>query len=397
MKGDLAESMSSYRSSYYASLKNGVFFIFPLLVVLGNIEIWLGSSTLTLPLVFVFLLPIALIELLRFLYQGQCDTGPLPFVFLYILLLSFGVLAAVVDSASSIPRSVVSLLPVCVGLLTLFSFAGTSLPENVPKLMRVAGAGLSLLILYKALWLFLPVWWSSGIDGIFERKSELSLPLGHSNFLAVFLMFFSIFAWRYHKLLWLLMLIATGLTLSRFGIAFFLLAALCVWLLDFLRLSVVISLLCLLGVITVIPVWIFSTSIAGVLHNGSFPESLVARFDLWVAALELISDRPIWGGGPGGFTTYLELIVWPRDEWGTHNFILSQWIEFGALGLMIYFAIIARMLYVRSSLPRADEELVKLGSVMMLFYGLFENVVGLIAFEIIFAYLLCLLSARRFT
>lgn len=384
--------VSNYRKSY-VSLKNGVFLIFPLLVVLGNVELWLISSSLTVPWALVVILPIALIEMLT-ARKGYCATELLPFLFLYLLLFALGMLAALFGSATSVMRNLVSLLPLCIAWLTLFSFKDVNLPTDVPKLMRIAGGLLVLMVLLKSAWLLLPAWWNAGLGAVFAQKGDMGLALGKSNFLAVFLMFFSVFAWRAHKLLWLFMLLATCLTLSRFGVAFVLLAAVCVWLLDYFRLSVVLALLALAGGAVILPVWLFFAQIPESVHNF-LPESLAARFELWSVALELLDVHPFWGAGPGGFTTNLELIAWPRYEWGTHNFILSQWIEFGILGLLVYGLIILHFLLLRSSLPVADEALFKLGGVLLLFYGLFENVVGLVAFEIMFAYLICLLSVRR--
>lgn len=351
--------MLSY-SALYATLKNWVFLAFPLLVVLGNVELWLGASSLTVPWALIFLLPIALVELAT-LPKGRCEAELLPVLFLYLLLFALGVLAALFSSVTSFARNAVSLLPLLIALLALFCFKDVRLPDNIPRLMRVAGGILALMIIYKAAWLFVPAWWDSGVRGVFEQKSDMGLPLGKSNFLAVFMMFFSIFAWRSHKALWLLMFLATCLTLSRFGVAFILLAAACVWLLNYFRLSIVVAVLGFTSILLILPVWLFPVQMSEIFRNSFLPSSLAARFDLWAAALDLIGHNPFLGGGPGGFTTYLEFISWPRYEWGTHNFIMSQWIEYGVLGLLIYFVVIARFLLARSFLPMADETLIKLG------------------------------------
>lgn len=376
----------------YAALKNWVFLVFPLLVVLGNVELWLGASSLTLPMALVVLLPIGLVEVLR-ARQGHCAAQLLPFLFMYLLLIGLGVLAAWADPMTSWRRNLVSLLPWVTAGLTLFCFKDVRLPADVSRVMRCAGACLALLVILKFAWVFLPIWWQVGRAAVFEQKGLMGLPLGQSNFLAVFLMFFSVFAWRSHKALWLLMLFAVTLTLSRFGLAFTLLAAACVVLLGYVRLSILVLLLGLAGALLIVPVLLFPVQLSSLF--GFLPKSLEARFDLWTAAMAQIVAAPFWGGGPGGFTTYLELIGWPRLEWGAHNFVLAQWIEFGCLGLLVYLLILLRFLLVPSAMSTADERLVKLGGVLLLFYGLFENVVGQMAFELLFAYLLCLLSARR--
>lgn len=346
----------------YVSFKNRVFQAFPVLVVLGNLELWLGSSSLTVPWTLVVIMPIALVEMMT-ARKGYCAAGLMPFLLLYLLLFALGVLAALFDSAVNFKRNLVSLLPLCIAWLVLFSFKDVDLPSDVPKMMRSAGGLLGLMVLLKSAWLFLPVWWSGGFEGVIEQKGNMGLALGKSNFLAVFLMFFSVFAWRANKVLWLFMVLAACLTLSRFGVAFALLAAVCVSLLIYVRLSVVLVLLALAGAIMTLPVWLFSSQVVEMSH-GFLPASLVARFELWDAALELLSHQPFLGAGPGGFTNYLELIAWPRSEWGVHNFILSQWIEYGLLGLLVYGLIILHFLFLRSSLPVEDKVLLKLGGVL---------------------------------
>lgn len=380
-------------SQLYVAFKNGVFLAFPILIILGNLELWLGSSSLTLPWALIVILPIALVEILN-LRRGYCVADLPPFLFLYCLLFALGVLATLFSSVSSLKRVLVSLLPLFIAGITLFSFKSVRLPSNVPKLMRIAGAFLALMVMIKSVWLFLPAWRTDGFGGVIEQKANIGLALGKSNFLAVFLMFFSVFAWREHKKLWLFILLATCMTLSRFGVAFVLLSAVCVWLLDYFRLSVVLLLLAFAGGLLTLPVWLFPNQVAGIFYDF-LPASLIARFELWALAMELLRFEPLWGGGPGGFTTYLELIAWPRYDWGPHNFILSRWIEFGILGLLVYWLIIFRFLLLRSSLPGSDRTLLQLGGILFLLYGLVENVVGLVAFEIMFAYLICLLSARR--
>ncbi len=378
----------------YRVLKGFFFLLFPLLVVLGNFEVWLGGSSITLPFLLVLLLPVALCEMFR-LRRGFLNREWIPFFFLYVLLFSCGILSALFDDFTRAQRNAAALLPLVLAVMVLFCFRDISLGFNVVRVMCVAGGGLATLVLIKSIMLYMPALQGSGLADIYRLKAEMGLPLGKSNFLAVMLAFFSVFAWRFNKFLWFYMFLAVCLTLSKFGVFFVLLAGLCTWLLSFFRLSVVLALLAGGAALFVLPVLIFPADIITLANSYSLPTSLIARFELWSAALDLLKLNFFLGGSPGGFTTYLELVGWPRHEWGTHNFLLAQWIEYGFLGVCVYLAMIVRFFLVRSCNACADDELIKLSGAILLFYALFENVVGLVAFEVMFAYLLCLLSARR--
>ncbi|MPT21133.1 MAG: O-antigen ligase domain-containing protein [Pseudomonas sp.] len=392
---DSAFSLKNLKTAHvYQKLKSILFLIFPVLVVLGNFELWLGASSLTLPWLLLIILPFVLLDM-AMLWKSRCNSEWLPFMFLYGLLFVLGGLSALADSDTSLLRNLASLLPLMVALAVLYCFRDVSLSFNVTKIMCVAGACLVFMIFMKSILLYWPAIRLGQVHEVFGYKSEMGLPLGKSNFLAVFLAFFAVFAWRANKVLYVAVLLAACLTLSRFGVAFVLFAGLCAYLLNYVRLSVIALVIVGFSILTVLPVFFFPTQAVALARECSLPESLIARFELWRAALELLAGRFFWGAGPGGFTTYLELVGWPRYEWGTHNFVLAQWIEYGFLGLTVYFIILVRFFLLHAEQDSADYELVKLAGAILLFYALFENVVGLVAFEVMFAYLICLLSARR--
>jgi putative inorganic carbon (hco3(-)) transporter len=74
--------------------------------------------------------------------------------------------------------------------------------------------------------------------------------------------------------------------------------------------------------------------------NFSDPSNtLVGRFPLWHAALELLRARPIFGAGLSGFATriapywnatHADRFTYP------HNFVLNAWVSTGILGLIAY-------------------------------------------------------------
>ncbi|MNG25268.1 hypothetical protein D3C84_1100970 [compost metagenome] len=65
------------------------------------------------------------------------------------------------------------------------------------------------------------------------------------------------------------------------------------------------------------------------------------------------------------------------------------------LGLVFYILIVGVSFHWVSQLPSAEDRLLKISIFVTLLYALFENVIGVAAFEMLFAYGLCLLAARR--
>lgn len=226
-------------------------------------------------------------------------------------------------------------------------------------------------------------------------KGEIATPLGGSNLLAVFIVFFVPFAWVHARWIWAGLLVALLATLSKFGLFFFMLAT------AITVLSRRVNLYFLLGIVGLgmLLVWLllmclpaeYLQQIEGVPGLAS----LVARINLWQLGWELLEANFLYGWGPGGFTSYQELMLWTRAEWGVHNFILARWIEFGLLGLVFYIVMILLSFHWVSSLLPAEDRLLKVSLFVTLLYALFENVIGVAAFEMLFAYGLCLLAARR--
>ena len=376
----------------YSRIKNWLFCWFPFALLMGNFELWVGASSLTVPLVVPLLVTVLVIDIaaLRFRWSVRL----IPFILFYIIFLTLGFLAGLTDYSTSIQRNLASLLPCISGLFVLLAFKDVDLPSQVSKVMVFAGALLALMVIARSLWVLVPVI-SEGREAVMESKGALLLPLGPSNFLAVFLMFFSMFAWRENKLVWLLLLVGVVFTLSRFGIAFTLVAALSITISRRIPISFF-----QLGFLLVSAAFVLSLfGGGGVLQHlaseSILPASIAARLDLWFAGASIVTLNPLFPSSPGGFTSYLEHISWPRFEWGVHNFVLSIWIEFGLIGLLLFLCIIIFVLRSRSSMEARDEKLVKLAVIFLFLYASVENVVEVTSFQLLFAYLVCLLNSKR--
>jgi hypothetical protein len=375
----------------YPGIKYWLFCWFPFALLAGNVEISFGASSLTLPLTVPLLVTIIFIDfvLLRF----RTSKRLLLFIILYLAFLILGLIAGIGDQSTSIERNLASLLPYICGLLVLLAFKDVDLPCMIPKVMVLSGAILSIIVIFRSIWVLVPVF-SGGWEAAVNYKAALVLPLGPSNFLAVYLMFFSIFAWSENKAVWIIILAGVALTLSRFGIAFTLLAAL----FSSAR-KLPISFYCA-GLFVANCVFLLFVFFGGeifqyLISDGILPPSIVARLDLWFAGVNLITLNPLFPSGPGGFTSYLELISWPRAEWGVHNWVLSIWIEFGFFGLLLYVCIMGLLLILPSSMDSPDHRRVKLAVILLFLYAGVENVVEVSSFQLLFAFMIVLLFSKK--
>lgn len=376
----------------YSDVKNWLFRWFPVLLLAGNFKIWIGASSITLPVPVLLLAMIVVTDLVAF--RTRWSAKVITFVLSYVVLIAIGLLLGRLDHAARIGRSLASLLPYFSGLLVLIAFKDATLPQNPAKEMVFAGVVLSLLVAACFAFVFVPTMLNGG-QSIMDHKVELVLPLGPSNFLAVMLMFFSIYAWRDNKIAWMVVLLAAALTLSRFGVAFTLLAAVataCTRRIPILVLGVTVF---SLSVVVVLALALNGSGMFAPVVNGVLPISIEARAELWALAANLIVVNPLSPASPGGFTSYLEWLSWPRAEWGTHNFVLSLWIEFGLLGLLLYLAILVLVLTTKTSMESRDERTVKLSVIFVYLYATVENVVEVASFQLLFAYLISLAIAQR--
>lgn len=392
MASDLPWSVVS--PEWLVSAKRCLFYIFPLLVVLGNLELWLVGSSITLP---VALLPVAIL-----CACDLCSPRRLYFSWRALLLFSLScaiLLAGLICSLAvewvSLKRNLVSLLPIGGMLAVQYVFRDILAPITVRRPLLIAAMMLSLSIIACSLWKLLPILFEAGWVEMMASKGEIATALGGSNLLAVFIVFFVPFAWVHARWIWGGLLVALLVTLSKFGLFFFMLATVIT------VLSRRVNFYFLLSIVGVgmLLAWLLLMCLpVEYLQRMEFVPglgSLVARINLWRLGWDLLSTNLLYGWGPGGFTSYQELMLWTRAEWGVHNFILARWIEFGLLGLIFYILMILFSFRWTSPLLPAEDRLLKVSIFVTLLYALFENVIGVAAFEMLFAYGLCLLAARR--
>ena len=71
--------------------------------------------------------------------------------------------------------------------------------------------------------------------------------------------------------------------------------------------------------------------------------SVVARFDYWKAAGQIIKDKPVLGSGPGTFGVVYKRLKNPESEMSklAHNDYLQQGSDAGLVALLTYAALIA--------------------------------------------------------
>jgi putative inorganic carbon (HCO3(-)) transporter len=85
----------------------------------------------------------------------------------------------------------------------------------------------------------------------------------------------------------------------------------------------------------------FFVKYSGFFRKGA--PSVVARFDYWTAAGQIIADKPVFGSGPGTFAVAYAKVKKPEWEMArlTHNDYLEQASDSGVPGMVLYTALVA--------------------------------------------------------
>jgi hypothetical protein len=88
----------------------------------------------------------------------------------------------------------------------------------------------------------------------------------------------------------------------------------------------------------------FGLKYAGFFKRGA--TSVVARFDYWRAALQIINEKPVFGTGPGTFAIPYLRLKKPESEMArlTHNDYLEQGCDSGIPGFLLYTGFIVACL-----------------------------------------------------
>ncbi|AYF87486.1 O-antigen ligase domain-containing protein [Pseudomonas sp. DY-1] len=369
--------------------RESLFVFFPYILVLGNIQIWFGTSSLTVPFALIAVLPLMMLSFLR-----GGDSRSILFLLIYGFLFFLGLLSSAYNPQSSWGRHLASLIPVFTGGAVLLCFKDVAYNRKLEASIRNAGLLLGFLVWCKFFYGALYVYMTDG--GFYELKSHLSLPLGNSNFLAVYLLFFLAFTVGKGQV-WssLFILLAVFMTMSRFGTMFSIFTILLACAAGRFTVSAVLWPLALVCFSVFLLIMLNIGEALALLREGYFP-SLLARAELWEQGKNLVQVSPVLGAGPGGFTTHLDSIAWPRQEWGSHNWILSVWVEYGVTGFLLYLFMISMFFLQAPVKERVLGKRIKLGIAITLLFGLFENVVGISSYEALFAFSICvLLSLQR--
>lgn len=114
--------------------------------------------------------------------------------------------------------------------------------------------------------------------------------------------------------------------------------------------------------------------------------SLSSRFMIWESAGTILSDRPFLGIGVGNFqSAYLSYQPQfpPYLEWAVpqpHNLFLAVWLQAGIAGFLGFLLLIGRSLFLLAVASRAEDDELRLESVLLLslwclvlVYGVFDT------------------------
>ena len=121
-------------------------------------------------------------------------------------------------------------------------------------------------------------------------------------------------------------LLYIGYTRTMWG-EFMISACALAWLLGYRKQVLSLVPLALLGLILFVPTFVNRWSTVA----GTEDNSLFIRFALWLKALSLYPQRPIFGSGPDTFLEYVSV-----GRYGAHNTWLKALIETGIVGLLTY-------------------------------------------------------------
>ena len=76
-----------------------------------------------------------------------------------------------------------------------------------------------------------------------------------------------------------------------------------------------------------------------------------------------------------------------EDVWGPHNAVLTLWLNYGIVGLVAYCAYIGCLLWAvgRARRVRRETDQVLVALLALLFFSMFEPLVGSASFEVLLA------------
>ncbi len=355
------------------------------LLFVGDIQVPVGVSTMTVPMGLFIVLPLLLtaIALPRIVI-------PTPAILLAGTVF-FGAVGVAMTPEGAYMRAAAGALPMIYAICTLIFYAQFHQyikQDWIVRMMLAGGVVLALAVIV----LFYIAAYSPG--DYYARKLFIATPLGRSNYLAAFLVFlFALASARMRVLRWLFA-IAILCTMSRGG-AIILALYLVALLMDRKRLLWLVWVAPVVGF--ALAILFFSIDGQNQLrdYGGPFASELssaVNRLLLWAFSFDLWLQHPWFGIGPNTFRTFIEANPGIEDVWGTHNSILQLLLNYGLFGAVLYGWYL-RLIY--RHLVRAEQtspwfRYLRVVFVVLLVFSLFEPLVGSAAFEVLLVFMLIL-------
>lgn len=350
------------------------------LLFVGDIRIPIGESTLYTPMA---IFPALVLLFLRLIVA---EIYFLRGTLALIGVLAAGVLSAIWSDYVSVMRTVAAMFPIAAAILVLFALNGVSGVHRIIQSAIMAGGGLlAVWVLLLTLRAFF-----SGL-AFYDAKLLIETPLGRSNYLGAFLLVFLAFAWGRSNILKGLALCALG-ALSIYSRGTALVFALFLLILCAQKLKLGQKSLLFIASVTlgfsIILVAIFSTIgfdfNSVVYFDNDSLESTGNRLLLWKKSVEMLLQSPVLGIGPNGFRSLVETYGY-EDVWGPHNSILLLWMNYGVIGLFCY---LAYCVFIIQSMRRNDyfkkyDRQILILLFLLLFFSLFEPLIGSASFEIL--------------
>lgn len=358
------------------------FFLF-----IGDFQLPIGTSTLTVPIGMVVVFPVVFLYLINRHIKVSVPAA------LLLMTLFCGYIGYLLTPVATFSRCAVGGFPLVVAALTLIAYERCPLP--LEKAIRYMLAGGVVLALYVMVLFFLSLY----VQGdYYDQKAVIETPLGKSNYLAAFLIFLFALSLQRSKFLSVLFFIAVLCTLSRGGLlALMVLGALVPflkirkgWVLWVLALSVGL----VMGYLATTD---WGRNIGeGIDTDGSAFDSAFNRLALWSFGLNIFSDYPLFGIGPNTFRTFVELAGDVEDVWGVHNSVLMVALNYGIIGLCFYLTYLTIIYRYIVAAEKIDEKFLYLRAVflVLLVFGLYEPLVGSVAFELLLVLVMVLARAR---
>lgn len=389
------EVKSGYGGVQKLSVKDYILLLPFFLVFIGDFQIGVGTSSITVPMSMAIILPI----FLGYLVAGKLKFSRVPLLLFGVLFC--GLLGFLFTPAASFLRTIAGSLPVLFSMLTVMIYEQYQLPcERAIKYILVGSFTLAIAVII----LFLIS--RSIAGGYYDQKLLIETPLGRSNYLAAFLLFAFALSLPVSTSASIVILVAIFCTLSRGGVLALILFFATSLLLRVRRLWFYG---CCIGLLLISVMLIFYSVpediIEYILQFLNLQDvdvnldSVYSRLDLWSFGFDIFSENPVFGIGPNTFRTFIEMDGSIEDVWGVHNSLLLVLLNYGFFGLICYFAYIVIIYKQVLIAERKNSNMFYLRCVflVLMFFGFYEPLVGSAAFEMLLVLTYILAKSQSYT